>query len=74
MKPTPEELEKYASLAQSPAGQDLLHLLRQRGGGQLDDAMAQAAQGDYQAAQAALNTLLTAPEIQALLRQLEAQL
>lgn len=74
MKPTPKELEKYASLAQSPAGQELVRLLRQQGGSSLDNAMALAAKGDYGAAQAALSGLLSTPETQALLRQLEGKL
>lgn len=74
MNPTPKELEKYAALAQSQQGQALLALLRQQGGARLDTAMAQAAKGDYTAAQAALSGLLASPEAQALLRQLEGKL
>lgn len=74
MNPTPKELETYAALAQSKQGQALLALLRQQGGARLDTAMAQAAKGDYAAAQAALSALLESPEAQALLRQLEGKL
>lgn len=74
MKPTPKDLEKYAALAQSQPGQDLLSLLQRQGGANLDAAMAQATKGDYTAAQAALSDLLASPEAQALLRQLEGKL
>ena len=74
MKPTPKDLEKYAALAQSQPGQELLNLLQCQGGTSLDTAMAQAAKGDYTAAQAALSGLLASPEAQALLRQLEGKL
>lgn len=74
MQPTPKELAQLASLAQSPAGQQLFALLRQQGGDTLDAAMTQAAAGDYAQAQSALSGLLASPEAQALLRQLKERL
>lgn len=70
----PKDMEKYASLANSQPGQALRKLLERQGGGQLEEAMAQAARGDYTAAQAALSGLLASPEARALLRQLEEKL
>lgn len=71
MNPTPKDLEKYAALANSQAGQTLLALLQASGGQALSDAMAQAGTGNYQAARDALSPLLASPEIRALLRKLE---
>lgn len=74
MNPTPKDLEKYAALARSPTGQSLLALLQASGGQALKDAMAQAQQGNYQAAQEVLSPLLASGQIQSLLRQLEENL
>lgn len=74
MQPTPQEFARLASLAQSPAGQQLFALLRQQGGESLDAAMTQAAAGDYAQAQSALSGLLSSPEAQALLQQLKEHL
>lgn len=71
MNPTPKDLEKYAALARSQPGQELLALLQSSGGQKLSDAMAQAGKGNYQAAREVLSPLLASPEIQALLRKLE---
>lgn len=74
MQPTPKELAQLASLAQSPAGQQLFALLRQQGGETLDAAMTQAAAGDYTHAQSTLSGLLSSPQAQALLQQLKEHL
>lgn len=70
MQPTPQELARLKELALSPAGQALMQLLHQQGGDSLDQAMAQAAGGDYTQAKSTLSGLLASPEAQALLRQL----
>lgn len=74
MQPTPNELAQLAQLAQSPTGQALMALLQQQGGDRLNEAMTQAAAGDYAQAKNALSSVLSTPEAQALLRQLEEQL
>lgn len=65
------DMEKLKAMAQSSAGQALLTLLRREGGAALDEAVAKAAAGDYAAAQKQLAAMLSSPEAQALLRQLE---
>ena len=57
-------------LAQTPAGQQLIALLRQQNGNDLDQAMKQAAAGNIQQAKEQLLPLLQSPQIQALLKQL----
>ena len=58
------------ALAGSPAGQQLISLLRQAGGADLQNAMGRAAAGDMAGAKAMLAPLLADPRIQALLEQL----
>lgn len=74
MQPTPMELAKLAQLAQSPAGQALMQLLQQQDGAALHTAMEKAAAGDYTQAQSALSGMLSSPQAQQLLRQLEEHL
>lgn len=57
-------------MAQSPAGRQLITLLHQKGGRELQDAIRQAADGDYGKAKESINQLLSSPEAQALLKQL----
>ena len=49
------DMKELLRLAQSPAGQQLIALLRQRGGDRLSAALAQASAGDYRQAQALLS-------------------
>lgn len=65
------DLRQLMKLAQSPAGQQLLQLLRQQDGNALDAAVKKAASGDYAQAKEALAGFLNTPEAKALLRQLE---
>ncbi len=58
-------------LAQSPAGQQLLSMLQKSGGEELQNAVAKASAGDYGQAKQALASLLSTPEAQALLKQME---
>ena len=58
-------------LAQKPAGQKLLALLQRSGGEELSQAIFKAASGDYQQAKQILNQILSTPEAQALLKELE---
>lgn len=65
------DMTQLLKLAQSPAGQQLLSMLRQSGGDVLEAAITQASSGNYQQAKDAISSLLEAPEAQALLKQLE---
>lgn len=64
-------MQEALRLAKTPAGQQLLALLRQQNGDQLRQAMSQAAAGNYGNVQSTLASLLSNPEAQALLRQLQ---
>lgn len=57
-------------MAQSPAGQQLLQLLRQSGGAELDQAMEKALSGDYSSAKSLLSTLMSTPQAMELMKQL----
>lgn len=57
-------------LAQTSAGQQLLTILQQQNGADLQQIMNCAASGDYQKAMHQLSSLLDSPEAQALLKQL----
>ena len=57
-------------LANTPAGKQLMELIRQKNPGQLQRAMELASAGNYQQAGQALQPLLASPEIRALMRQL----
>lgn len=70
MQPSPDMAQLW-KLAQSPAGQQLLALLQRSGGSQLQSAVEKASAGDYQDAQRTLSSLLSSPEAQSLLKQLE---
>lgn len=63
-------MQDAMKLAQSPAGQQLLALMHQQGGTEIQDAMNLAAAGDYTKAKQALSSLLDSPEARALLQQL----
>ena len=66
------DLKELLRLAQSPAGQQLIALLRQRGGDRLPAALAQASAGDYREARQLLSELLSQEDAQALVKALEA--
>ena len=63
-------MEELARLAESPAGQQLLAMLRQSGGPQMQQAAEKAAKGDYGDAMALARKLMEDPQAQALLKQL----
>lgn len=67
------DLSQLKKMAQSSAGQQLVALLQRSGGTSLQDAVAQASAGNYAQAEDILNSLLSTPEAQALLKQLEEQ-
>lgn len=64
-------MEQAMAFAASPAGRQLLSLIRQKGGNDLTKAQAHAAAGDMENAKNSLSSLLSDPQIQALLKQLE---
>jgi hypothetical protein len=64
-------LQEAMRLANSPAGQQILAMLRQNNPHQLQQAMGQAASGNYTQAQYTLKSLLQDPQLQTLLRQLQ---
>ena len=63
-------MEEVMRLAKSPAGQQLLAMLQQTDGVQLQQAAQQASMGEYSQAGQTLQTLLSTPEAQKLLKEL----
>lgn len=63
-------MEEVMRLAKSPAGQQLLAMLQQTDGAQLQQAAQQASMGEYSQAGQTLQTLLSTPEAQKLLKEL----
>ena len=63
-------VQEALRLAKSPAGQQLLAMLRQTDGDALQQVMQQAAAGDYTQAKTTISQLLSTPEAQKLLEQL----
>lgn len=59
-------------LANSDAGQRLLDILKQSDGKTLQQAMDQAAAGNYKNMQKTLSSLLASQEVQALLKELDS--
>ena len=63
-------MQEAMRLAQSEAGQQLFALLRSQNGSAIDQAMAQAATGDYAQAKQTLASLLASPQVKAMLEQM----
>ena len=63
-------VQEALRLAKSPAGQQLLAMLRQADTGQLQQTMEQFSAGDYNKASQTLSALLSSPEAQRLIREL----
>lgn len=63
-------IQQAMQLAQSPAGQQLIALLRSSGGKEFQDAMVKAAAGDYTQAKNLISSMRSNPEMQKLLEQL----
>ena len=63
-------MEQAKALAGSPAARELMALLRQKGGDELQNALNKAAQGDMEAAKQALSPLLSSPDVRQLLDKL----
>lgn len=63
-------MEDVMRIAKSPAGQQLLALLRQKDSAALAQATAQAKSGNYSQAGQTLSALLSSPEAQKLMKEL----
>lgn len=63
-------MEEAQRLAQSDAGQQLLALLQRSDPSRLQQAMDQAASGDYEQMKSTMATLLASPEAKKLLEKL----
>ena len=63
-------MEQAKQLMKSPAGQQLLQLLRQQDSSSLQKAADLASSGNYQAAGQTLSRLLSSPEAQKLMKEL----
>lgn len=68
-----QDMSQIMKLAQSPAGQQLFALIQKKSHGELEQAMNKANAGDYSGAKDALSGLLSSPEVQKLIKQLEEQ-
>ena len=68
------DIAALLKIAQSPAGQQLLAMLKSQNTGDLDSIAATAASGNLEAAKEKLGTMLTSKDAQELLKQLEKQL
>ena len=64
-------MKEALRLAQSPAGQQLQQLLQQADQQTLNSALSQAQQGNYEDAARQIRTLMSSPQAQALLKELE---
>lgn len=63
-------LQEAKKLSMTPEGKQLAALLQQLGGQDLQQALSDAAAGDFQQAQQALNTLMRNPQAQQILNKL----
>ncbi len=63
-------MEEIMKLAKSPAGQQLMAMLKQQDSAKLEQAAAQAKTGDYSQASQTLSAMLSSPEAQKLLKEL----
>ena len=63
-------MQEALRLSRTPAGQQLLALLRQQGGAELQTVIGLASSGDYRAAQQLLSAMLDSPEAKTLLREM----
>ena len=66
-------IEDAMRLAQSDAGQQLFAMLKAQNSDAVGNAMEQAASGNYDQVKQTLSTLLSSPQIKAMLEQLGRQ-
>lgn len=65
------DMGELIRLAQTPAGKQLISMLQSKGSTKLQQAISNAASGDYTRVREVLSDLLSDPEAQALLKELE---
>lgn len=70
MQNNQDTIREAMRMAQTPAGQQLIQMLRSGNSQELKTAMDRVAAGDYAAAKQALSEILNNPEAQKLLRQM----
>ncbi len=63
-------MDEIMRMAKSPAGQQLIALLKQKDTGALEQAVSQAKSGDYSQASKTLSAMLSSPEAQKLMKEL----
>ena len=63
-------MNELMKLAKSPAGQQLMAILKQQDGDKLEQAAAQAKSGDYAQASQTLSAMLSSPEAKRLMKEL----
>lgn len=67
------DMSELIRLAQTTSGQRLISLLQKQGGSRLQNAITAAAAGNYTRAKEILSELLSTPEAQVLLKELEEE-
>lgn len=70
MQNNQDAIREAMRMAQTPAGQQLIQMLRSSNSQDIKTAMDSAAAGDYAAAKQALSAILNNPEAQKLLSQM----
>ena len=68
--PNQPSMQEMLRLAASPAGKQLIALMQQKGGEDLQKAMKLAATGDYMQVKEAMESVLSDPQAQKLLKEL----
>ena len=68
--PNHVSMQEVLRMAASPAGQQLIAMLRKQSDSEFQAAMSSAAAGDYTQAKQAIEKLMTDPQAQKLLKQL----
>ena len=63
-------MQEILRLANSPAGKQLIAMMQQQGGNELQKAMEKAAAGDYTQAKQTIETMMSDPKAQQLLKEL----
>lgn len=66
-------MEKVLRLANSPAGKELMDIMKHADSQTVAKARQQAEQGDYQQAKQTLAHILKSPHVQALIKEMEKQ-
>lgn len=66
----PQSMKQLYEIMKTPAGQQLLSILQQKGGKDLEAALDSAKKGDYQQAQKMISNLLKDADTRNLLNQL----